>query len=113
MNPLTRTLKKKGWSRASLAARWALSVVRIGQILAAPTQLHQDAINGLPGDPEDPYNFDDFEALFAAGNPSEVSAIILAASIKYKWTNKKIRDLADNLNTMIVLAEATNINLVR
>lgn len=107
MKEFTKAIKKKGWKLKEIAVRWGLTARRLSQIAAEPSALHLDALSGLPGNPDDPYNFDDFEELFASKSPVDVSSMILAAAIKHKWTDKQILDLADSIISAIRLAEAT------
>jgi len=41
-------IRNKGYTIKALAERWGVSIRRIQQLNAAPTQRHIDAINGLP-----------------------------------------------------------------
>lgn len=104
----TKKLKQKGWKLKEVAELWHLTPRRLSQIASDPQPLHLAALEGLPSkNDDDPYNFDDFDELFAAGNPAEVSALILAAAIKHKWTDEQILNLSADLADMIRLAAAS------
>jgi len=107
MKEFARELRKKGWTQQAVADRWNITLGRVNQISANPTTRDQDALRGLPGNPDDPYNLDDIDDLFAAQAPTEVSSLILAASHKYKWSNAQVLALADDITSQICLAEST------
>ena len=48
MHYFTASLQKRGWKSKEVAERWGITAVRMSQIAAKPSQLHVDAVNGLP-----------------------------------------------------------------
>ncbi len=42
------TAKLKGWLGVELAERWGMTPRHISRIAADPSQIHIDAVNGLP-----------------------------------------------------------------
>ena len=46
--PFTDEVRKKGWKMKDLAFYWGITPRQMSNIAKDPTQLHIDALNGLP-----------------------------------------------------------------
>lgn len=111
MKEFSKKIREKGYTLKSLAARWELSPVRIGQISTNPSRLHLDALAGLPGDPDDPQNLDDFEDHMANKSPADVCSVLFSGAKKYGWTHADLYTLAEEItSTLQMIKQVVDFN---